>query len=156
MLSEAIMFGMRLSLTGVLSVAFLAYMANSFWSLAKLYFPPECQKDCLSSVLTGHSKDLRILLMTSKKPQPMGDSDLTFLTSLDLSGGKWGQESDQRVNVKLPTEVTKKNGSLYLAAFTTPAAVTDKEMSAGKWKEAVRHPDTTFSLMPLTTHKVRI
>merc|ERR1712029_6032 len=147
------MFGMRPSLTGVLSVAFLAYMANSFWSLAKLYFPPECEKDCLASFLSGHSKDLRILLMTSKKPQPMADSDLTFMATLDLSNGQWGEESEQRVKVKLPTEVTNKNGSLYLAAFTTPAVIAG-DISSGKWKEAVRHPDTTFSLVPLTTHKV--
>ena len=44
------MFG--INLTGVLSVAFLAYMGHSFWSLSKLYFPPECKSDCLTTSLS--------------------------------------------------------------------------------------------------------
>ena len=96
----------------------------------------------------------RVLLLTTTKTQPTQDNDFSFVTSLDLSSGKWEEDSDTKVKVKLPKEVTKKNGTLYLAAFTSPAKIDNSELTKGKWKEAVRHPDTTFSLVPLTAHKV--
>ena len=94
------------SLTGLVSVAFLAYMSHSFWSLAKLYFPPECAKDCLSSSLFGKNppNELRILLLTSTKAQPVGDADLNFLADIDLSDGGWNTDIDKKVQASAQTK----------------------------------------------------
>jgi hypothetical protein len=46
----------RPSLTAIGSAIFLAYMANSLWSIASLYLPPTCEKNCLKNGLL-HTSD---------------------------------------------------------------------------------------------------
>ena len=65
------------SLTTVVSVAFLAYMANSLWTIAQLFIPPNCDPaatntaplSCLASHL-AKEPHRRILLFTSPSPRP--------------------------------------------------------------------------------------
>ena len=63
------------SLTTIVSVAFLAYMANSLWTIGQLFIPPHCDpaKSAPLSCLTSHldkEPHRRILLFTSPSPRP--------------------------------------------------------------------------------------
>ena len=55
------------SLTTVLSVAFLGYMANSMWNIVQLYIPPSCppeDKTCISNMLTPTSSVSLLMFST--------------------------------------------------------------------------------------------
>ena len=74
------------SLTTVISVAFLAYMANSLWSIASLYLPPSCDSKCLKNGIEDvqFNEGVRFLLMLSDKPRPSNEKDLQYLKGDDL------------------------------------------------------------------------
>lgn len=74
------------SLTAVMSVAFLAYMANSLWSIASLYLPPSCDSKCLKNGIEDvqFNEGVRFLLMLSDKPRPSNEKDLQYLKGDDL------------------------------------------------------------------------
>ena len=60
----------RPSFTAIGSAIFLAYMANSLWSIASLYLPPTCEKNCLKNGLL-HTPDFEpgnLLKSLNKKP----------------------------------------------------------------------------------------
>ena len=74
------------SLTTILSVAFLGYMANSMWGIAQLYIPPSCpsgDKTCISSSLTEDA-ELSLILFTTTKMRPALGNDLKYLESFDI------------------------------------------------------------------------
>ena len=104
------------SVTTILSVAFLGYMANSMWSIAKLYIPPSCpdgEKICLSSSIS-ESSDLSLILFTTTKMRPSMGKDLKYLETMDV---KVGETTTVTTNVKLPKAVVN-NGTMYLCIFT--------------------------------------
>ena len=57
------------SFTSIISAIFLAYMANALWSIASLYLPPSCDKNCMKNGLF-HIKDfqpgLRFILLSTQ------------------------------------------------------------------------------------------
>ena len=74
------------SLTTILSVAFLGYMANSMWSIAQLYIPPSCpagDKTCISSSITEDAK-LSLIFFTTTKMRPTLGDDLNYLQTMDI------------------------------------------------------------------------
>merc|ERR1711936_1096534 len=140
------------SLTTVLSVAFLGYMANSMWNIIALYIPPSCpqgSRACLSNLLTPTSS-LSLLLFTTTSSRPSAGSDLKFLDRLDV---KVDEELERTVNIKFPKSVTK-NGSLYLSVFALPALGEVKMSGSGWWQNAISHPHASYSLTALTQYAV--
>jgi len=142
----------RPSLTTVLSVAFLGYMANSMWNIIALYIPPSCpqgSRACLSNLLTPTSS-LSLLLFTTTSSRPSAGSDLKFLDRLDV---KVDEELERTVNIKFPKSVTK-NGSLYLSVFALPALGEVRMSGNGWWQNAISHPHASYSLTSLTQYAV--
>jgi len=141
------------SLTTVLSVAFLGYMANSMWNIIQLYIPPSCpqgSRACLSNLLRPDSS-LSLLLFTTTSSRPSAGSDLNFLHRLDV---QVEQEKEELVKVRLPRSVTR-NGSLYLSVFALPPLGDKVSMSGdGWWRNAVSHPQASYVLTSLTQHAI--
>lgn len=137
------------SLTTILSVAFLGYMANSMWNIIQLYIPPSCptgSRACLSNLVTPESS-LSLLLFTTTSPRPSAGSDLKFLERLDV---QVEEEIEKKLSLKLPRSVTK-NGSLYLSVFALPPLGEGVKMSReGWWQGAISHPHASYSLTSLT------
>jgi len=137
------------SLTTVLSVAFLGYMANSMWNIVQLYIPPSCpptDKTCISNMLTPTST-VSLLMFSTIKSRPQAGSDLKFLSRLDVSVD---EEKEQEVNVKLPRSVTR-NGSMYFSVFACHPGLGEKDMSReGWWQEVINTPSTSYTLTKLT------
>jgi hypothetical protein len=149
----------RPSLTSVISVAFLAYMANSMWSLASLYLPPSCDSGCMKNILFDNDKEflagVRFVVMTTSKSRPSGDKDMAFLTAMDIPDPLNEEGYSEEVTLKLPDIVTKKNGTQYLCLFSLPVdpkAGLDKAKI--KWSTWIRHEKSTFSIIALTKHHI--
>ncbi len=96
------------SLTSAVSVAFLAYMANSLWSIAQLFIAPDCdpassaQNTCLTSELAA-SPRRRILLFSTLKTRPELNKDLSFLGHLDVPDPS--ETIETTLDVALPGKV---------------------------------------------------
>jgi len=137
------------SLTTVLSVAFLGYMANSMWNIVQLYIPPSCpptDKTCISNMLTP-TTSVSLLLFSTVKSRPQAGSDLKFLSRLDIVAE---EEKEQVISVKLPRSVTR-NGSMYVSVFACHPALGEKDMTKdGWWQEAINSPQTSYTLSKLT------
>lgn len=95
------------SLTTILSVIFLAYMANSLWTIAQLFLPPQCpegvklgSKECLRNDL-GTNPERTFLLMTSLKERPNLEKDLTFLTAFDVKDPSASLENSVKVEARI-------------------------------------------------------
>jgi len=137
------------SLTTVLSVAFLGYMANSMWNIVQLYIPPSCpatDKTCISNTLTPTSS-VSLLLFSTVKSRPQAGSDLKFLSRMDVSVD---EEKEQEVVVKIPRSVTR-NGSMYMSVFACHPGLGSIDMSRdGWWQEVINNPQTSYTLTKLT------
>ena len=150
----------HLSLTAILSGLAVAYMFNSIWSVFKLYMPPDCPSDCIrNSLMDGHG-GVRLLFLTTLKSQPTMDKDFQYIDSIDITNPLDEDESnfERALKIKLPKEITAKNGSsMNLAIFTLPIkgqGIEVKQMNR-KWTTAIKSPDVTYSLVPLTAYQVR-
>jgi len=137
------------SLTTVLSVAFLGYMANSMWNIVQLYIPPSCpatDKTCISNILTPTSS-VSLLMFSTIKSRPQAGSDLKFLSRMDVSVD---EEKEEEVVVKLPRSVTR-NGSMYMSVFACHPGLGNKDMSRdGWWQDVINNPQTSYTLTKLT------
>ena len=144
------------SITGLLSVAFLAYMANSLWSIASLYFPPSCDsKSCLKNGLLQpeFKHGVRFVLMTTEKSRPATDKDMKFLAAFDIQD--FENDFAEQVKLKLNPNVLKKNITQFLALSTFPVnpKVTIDKASI-KWSNWIRDDKATFSILPLTKYHI--
>jgi len=148
---EKIMY--KPSLTTVLSVAFLGYMANSMWNIVQLYIPPTCppnDKTCISNILTP-SSSVSLLMFTTVKSRPQAGTDLKFLSRMDVSVD---EEKEELINVKLPRSVTR-NGSLYLSVFACHPGLGDIDMTQdGWWQQAINNPTNSYTLAKLTQFSI--
>lgn len=141
------------SLSTVLSVAFLAYMGNSMWTIAQLYFPPTCEKGqtCLKSDLENVKSGLKFLLLTSNKPRPSVDKDLNYVSCVDLNDPFDDQGHDFHIDLTLNEAVTKKNASFYLTIFSLPLLESmTKEKPEKSWKKWIKSPQVNYAMVTLT------
>ena len=53
------------SLTTILSVAFLGYMANSMWNIIQLYIPPTCPAGIICYILLAAIILVKSLILSS-------------------------------------------------------------------------------------------
>lgn len=142
------------SLTTILSVVFLGYMANSMWNIVKLYIPPDCpagEKTCITNLVSPESS-VSLVVFTTAKSRPQAGNDLKFLTRLDVVAD---QSKEQTVKVALPRSVTK-NGTLYLSVFACHPGLGDKlDMTDDTWWHGViNRPHTSYTLTRLTQHHI--
>ena len=142
------------SLTTILSVAFLGYMANSMWNIVQLYIPPSCpagEKTCISNLVSPESS-VSLLVFTTVKSRPQAGSDLKFLSRLDVVAD---ESKEQSVKVKLPKSVTK-NGTLFLSVFACHPGLGDKlDMTDDAWwHQVINRPQTSYTLTRLTQHHI--
>lgn len=142
----------KISFTSVITVVFLAYMANALWSIASLYLPPSCEKDCLQNGL-HHIKDfkagLRFLVLTTEKMKPSSEKDMSFVTSFDITNLE--ENHEEELKMKLSSKVLTKNATQFLALFTLPIdpkAGLDKAKI--KWNQWIRSEKAIFTIIPLT------
>ena len=142
------------SLTTVLSVLFLGYMANSLWSIASLYIPPSCptgEKKCISSILT-ESSELSLIIFTTTKVRPSMGKDLSFLESLDV---KVSEEKQKVVNVKFPKSVIN-NGTMYMCIFAVPKLGKVDKSKSDWWEKEIYNPATSFTQTRLTQYSIPV
>jgi len=142
------------SLTTIVSVAFLAYMANSLWTIGQLFIPPHCDpaKSAPLSCLTSHldkEPHRRILLFTSPSPRPTEYKDFKFVCDFDIADPQATVE--RTVDIKLPPRV-KKNGTMYLGVFSTPFKMKDDPEK--DWAKMIGGKEVTYNMVPLTQHQV--
>ena len=138
------------SLTVIFSGIFLAYMANSLWTIGSLYLPPSCDKNCLRNGAL-HSPEfsagLRLVLLSTESRRPQSNKDLKYITSLDILD--LNSDYSQEIRMKLSPKVTKKNATQYLAMFSLP--VQDKlDNAEKKWPTWIRSEKAVYTLMTLT------
>ncbi len=142
------------SLTTILSVAFLAYMANSLWTIGQLFLPPHCDPaaskalTCLTSQIST-SPHRRIFLMTAATPRPTINKDLNFIGDFDVVDPS--EALTRKLKVPL-TKGAKKNGTMYLAVFSAPFR--EKQNPEKDWLKIIEGKDVTYTLVPLTQHHV--
>jgi len=142
------------SLTTILSVVFLGYMANSMWNIIQLYIPPSCpagEKTCITNLVSPEST-VSLLVFTTAKARPQAGNDLKFLTRLDVLAD---QTKEQTVKVTLPRSVTK-NGTLYMSVFALHPGLGDKLDMTGDtwWHGVINRPQTSYTLTRLTQHHI--
>eukprot|EP00095_Tigriopus_kingsejongensis_P010369 snap_masked-scaffold933_size79438-processed-gene-0.6 protein:Tk10369 transcript:snap_masked-scaffold933_size79438-processed-gene-0.6-mRNA-1 annotation:"hypothetical protein DAPPUDRAFT_315834" len=140
----------RPSLTTALSVAFLAYMGHSVWTMGRLFWPPDCPdplEGCLSSVL-DERPERDLLIFSALKARPDRDRDLHYLDAFHLVDLR--AEAELSVRVPLPASV-RRNGTLYLTVFSVPAVEGDPRTN---WYQRIHHAETTYSMIPWTVHQV--
>jgi CRISPR/Cas system CMR-associated protein Cmr5 small subunit len=140
------------SLTTVLSILFLGYMANSIWSIASLYIPPSCpagEKTCISSILTETS-ELSLIMFTTTKARPSLGKDLSYLDTLDI---KVSEEKHSSANIKFPKSVIK-NGTMYMAVFAVPKLGKVDKTKADWWEKEIYNPKTSYTQTRLTQHSI--
>ena len=145
----------KISLTSVVSVIFLAYMANSLWSIASLYFPPACDSNCLKSGLleSQFKNGVRLILMSTNKARPTNDKDLSFIEAFDLVN--LDDDYVKKIEMKLSSSVTKKNGTQFLALSAIPLdSKVTLDKASTKWNAWIRDDRATFSIIPLTKYHV--
>ena len=145
----------KISLTSVVSVIFLAYMANSLWSIASLYFPPACDSNCLKSGLleSQFKNGVRLILMSTNKARPANDKDLSFIEAFDLVN--LDDDYVKKIEMKLSSSVTKKNGTQFLALSAIPLdSKVTLDKASTKWNAWIRDDRATFSIIPLTKYHV--
>ena len=144
------------SLTTVLSVAFMGYMANSMWNIIQLYIPPSCpagEKSCITNLLSPEST-VSLLVFTTVKTRPQAGSDLKFLSRLDVVAE---ETKEQVVKVKLPKSVTK-NGTFYLSVFACHPGLGDKVNMTDDtwWHQVINKPQTSYTLTRLTQYQIPV
>lgn len=140
------------SLTTILSVAFLGYMANSMWSIAKLYIPPSCpdgEKICLSSSIS-ESSELSLILFTTTRTRPSMGKDLKYLETVDV---KVSETNSVTTNVKFPKSVVN-NGTMYLCIFAIPKLSDVDRSKPTWWEQEIYNPETSYMLTRLTQHSI--
>jgi len=128
-------------------------MANSMWSLARLYIPPSCtngDKSCISNSISEKS-ELSMLIFTSTKSRPSLGTDLKFLYHFDV---KVSEDKTINASIKFPKSVLK-NGTMYLAVFTVPKL--DSKLDKSKsdwWREPISGVRTSYVLTRLTEYSI--
>ena len=140
------------SLTTILSVVFLAYMANNMWGIAQLYIPPSCsptEKQCLTSSITPTS-ELTFITFSTTKPRPSLGKDLKYLESFDV---KVSEDSSITTDIKLPKTVLN-NGTLYLCIFCVPKLDKVDKTKSNWWEKEISKPETSYTLTRLTQHSI--
>ena len=140
------------SLTTILSVVFLAYMANNMWGIAKLYIPPSCastDKQCLTSSISPTS-ELTFITFSTTKSRPSLGKDLKYLDSFDV---KVEESSSLIADLKLPKTVLN-NGTLYLCIFSVPKLKNVDRSKPNWWESVISNPETSYTLTRLTQHSI--
>jgi len=140
------------SLTTILSVAFLGYMANSMWGIAQLYIPPSCpsgDKTCISSSLTEDA-ELSLILFTTTKMRPALGNDLKYLESFDI---KVNEDKTTSSTVQFPKSVVK-NGTMFLCVFAVPKLGKVDKKKDNWWQQSISGPDTSYTLTRLTQYSI--
>ena len=146
----------RPSFTTIVSGIFLAYMANSLWSIASLYLPPTCEKNCLENGVL-HMKEfqngLRFILCSTEKARPTSDKEMSFIQAFDLKN--LDEDYNSEIVTKLSKNVMEKNATQYLALFTLPVdEKQDLEKAKTKWSSWIRSDKAVFTIITLTKSHV--
>lgn len=98
------------SITTILGVAFMAYIAHSMWVIAQLFTTLHCSdRPCYSSFLTDNRR-MQLALFTSITPNPI-TSEVFKIFSTKNFDYRNSYLDDFQIDVPLKT---RRNGSLYL------------------------------------------
>ncbi|KAK2144738.1 hypothetical protein LSH36_735g01064 [Paralvinella palmiformis] len=132
-----------MSLTWILSCIFIAYMANSIWTIYCLFYPTPCQPNtqCLKSFLETNPK-LQIWVYTSLRNRVSAESQLQLVTTFDNLAIT--DEIERKVNISIPKK-TQNNGTLFLHIFLVPQGVLSPFSSP--WKQH-QHSSLTTYIIP--------
>lgn len=98
------------SITTILGVAFMAYIAHSMWVMAQLFTTLHCSdQTCYSSFLNDNPR-MQLALFTSITPNPI-TSEVSKIFSTKNFDYRNSYLDDFQIDVPLKT---RRNGSLYL------------------------------------------
>jgi len=116
------MLSSYLSVTNLVSVAFLAYMGNSVYTLGQFWFPEQCGKEtkaskCVRSMDLSPEQLFSVEIYSTKAPRSHNsDQKLIFKkTDLDLNLPIF----EEKVNITLPKQVTR-NGTFFARVIVYP------------------------------------
>ncbi|XP_017481688.1 PREDICTED: cleft lip and palate transmembrane protein 1-like protein [Rhagoletis zephyria] len=100
------------SITTILGVAFMAYIAHSMWVMAQLFTTLQCSgQPCFTSFLSEKPR-MQLALFTSTNSNPISTEVSTIFSTKNLDYMQPFQ-NDFQIDVPLKT---RRNGSLYLQA----------------------------------------
>ncbi|XP_015597472.1 cleft lip and palate transmembrane protein 1-like protein [Cephus cinctus] len=105
------------SISLIISVIFLGYIAHSIYTISLLFVPPSCEsgKTCLTSYLST-KPDLQLHMFTSTMGRPLQKEVVPVYS---VSHFDYSQEQSIPINLEIPKR-TQQNGTLFLHIMVLP------------------------------------
>ncbi|KAE9532525.1 hypothetical protein AGLY_009606 [Aphis glycines] len=136
------------SFTTIVSVLFLSYLGNLFYSIWVMVQPPLCTSEglCLKSFLL-RKPNLELTIFVAPQSNPRG-TEVIFVNNFLLPN--YNVSYERLMSVELP-RLTKQNGTLYAHVFLSKA---QKTLYTGdKWTKLLTDPETVYTLVPMFIYK---
>ncbi|KAL3860326.1 hypothetical protein ACJMK2_010465 [Sinanodonta woodiana] len=134
---------MKPSLTAIVSVVFLAYIAYSIWVIYGVFFPKSCKggsgKRCIKPYIARNPK-LEMQIFTSTKEVGVGPKDLDLVWK--YKNFSLTETAVRTFNVSIPMK-TRKNGTLFLHVFVHPRG---EDPFVTKYSSFESSPITSYAL----------
>ncbi|XP_015365512.1 PREDICTED: cleft lip and palate transmembrane protein 1-like protein isoform X2 [Diuraphis noxia] len=139
---------MKPGFTTILTVLFVTYLCNLFYSIWIMVQPPSCTSEglCLKSFLL-RKPNLELTIFVASRSNPRG-SEVIFVDKFLLPN--YNDSYERLMAVELP-RLTKQNGTLYAHVFLSKAQET--LYSGDKWTKLLTDPETVYTLVPMSIYK---
>ncbi|XP_050540536.1 lipid scramblase CLPTM1L [Daktulosphaira vitifoliae] len=137
------------SFGSIVSLVFLVYLINLFYSIWVMIQPPKCSHEglCLKPYLL-RKPNLELNVFVSTQSNPKG-SQVIHVSNYHLP--KYDEPYERVMTVQLPRN-TKKNGTLYGHVFLSK--VKDTRQSGELWTSLLSDYDTVYTLVPMSIYKI--
>lgn len=142
---------MGISLTQIVTVAFIAYIGHSLWSLYSLFQPVQCaphSRNCLRPYLSRLPTPEMQLWVYSSQSQNPRISELTPVWN--ISDFQPSMELKIEINVSVPMK-TRNNGTLYAHIYVAPPG---KDPFYATWKRHQLGLLTSFAIPQAVTFQL--
>ncbi|VVC29122.1 Hypothetical protein CINCED_3A017336 [Cinara cedri] len=136
------------SFATIVSVLFISYLGNLFYSIWVMVQPPTCTSEglCLKSFLL-RKPNLELNVFVSSHSNPLG-SEVIFVKNFLLPN--YNVSYERMMTVELP-RLTKRNGTLYAHVFLSKAQ--EALHSENKWTKLLTDPETVYTFVPMSIYK---
>ncbi|XP_050430955.1 lipid scramblase CLPTM1L-like [Adelges cooleyi] len=133
----------------IVTVLFLVYLCNLFYSIWIMVQPPRCTEEglCLKSFLL-RKPNLELHIFVSSRSNPHG-SEVIYLNSYPILN--YDEPYERKIDVKLPKSTTK-NGTLYAHVFLSNTK--DAPFSGDLWSHFLSNHETVYTVVPMSVYKI--
>ncbi|XP_025413937.1 cleft lip and palate transmembrane protein 1-like protein [Sipha flava] len=136
------------SFTTIVSVLFISYLGNLFYSIWVMVQPPICTSEglCLKSYLL-RKPNLELNIFVSSHSNPRG-SEVIFVNNFPIPN--YNVSYERMMSVQLP-KITKQNGTMFAHVFLSKTQ--EKLSSSDRWTILLSDPETVYTLVPMSIYK---